>query len=244
MRNYTTSRTLKVVFGIVAIAEIPFARMHSAFAKAPQQVRIFCYGDSLTAGTCPLIDGLFPYGPHLEEALANKYRAAGSDTVPVVRWIGLPGWTSATMLESIDDGSVGLRSRLKHIANPAPTLAVVLAGTNDLPHGMTAAPAAAERIARSVSGLHEAAHGLGIPTVAVSVPPSGWQAAVPEAALLAAGVNRELRSWCGTVTAMAHFVEFPFGRRGEDDARWARDGLHLTPEGYHDLGDGLAEEIW
>jgi len=51
--------------------------------------RILCYGDSLTAGTSPPFNELFPYGPYLETELNTS-----KEEEVVVRWRGLPGWTS------------------------------------------------------------------------------------------------------------------------------------------------------
>ena len=53
----------------------------------------------------------------------------------MVRHRGLPGWTAAAMLDNADDDESGLRAALRKIRDPAPALAVVLAGTNDLGYG-------------------------------------------------------------------------------------------------------------
>jgi len=85
--------------------------------------RIFCFGDSLTAGTAPPLDGLYPYGKMLESELGENF---------VVRWRGLPGWTAQTMVEYLDDGTVGLRAAVNGIDNPPLSLVIILAGTNDI----------------------------------------------------------------------------------------------------------------
>mmetsp|Transcript_25173 Transcript_25173/g.59883 ORF Transcript_25173/g.59883 Transcript_25173/m.59883 type:complete len:148 (+) Transcript_25173:165-608(+) len=92
--------------------------------EKPAIKKVFCYGDSLTAGTSPPHVGNFPYGPHLEDSLSRD------DGNVVVRWKGLPGWTAATMNEFINDPNVGLQPILDR--NPSLSLVIILAGTNDI----------------------------------------------------------------------------------------------------------------
>lgn len=188
--------------------------------------RVFCYGDSLTAGTSPPLDEDFPYAPVLERCLGSSV---------LVRHRGLPGATAAAMLEQCDDEQRGLRSLLRRTE---PSLCVILAGTNDLSYEPDAAS-----IAASVCGLNEVAHGLGVSTVCVGIPPSAWQAAAPEAAEVAAAVNRELRAWCADRGDVAAFVEHPIDSWSAGDARWAPDGLHFSPDGYRLCGEGLADVV-
>jgi hypothetical protein len=63
-------------------------------------VRIFCYGDSLTHGSSPPSFSSFPYGPHLEREL-NQSIDDKTEVEVVVR--GLPGWTSASMVQHLHD---------------------------------------------------------------------------------------------------------------------------------------------
>ena len=196
----------------------------AALSAAPQ--RVLCYGDSLTAGTSPPLDQDYPYAPVLEAALGSSV---------LVRHRGLPGATAAGMLDVLDDEQRGLRALLKR-AEPA--LCVILAGTNDLSYEPDAST-----IASSVVGLHELAHGLGVPTVCVGIPPSQWQAMAPEAAERAAAVNRELRAWCADRGVFAAYVDHPIAAWNPGDERWAPDGLHFSPDGYRLCGEGLADVV-
>jgi len=122
-------------------------------------------------------------------------------------------------------------------------VAVLLAGTNDLgqPPRHPSLPRD-EEIARNVWGLHELAHVRSIHTIAVAVPPSHYQAAVPAAATLRAKVNDILRTKCdaeATSRGLCTYVPFPFDW-SKDSPLWESDGLHLTVEGYDALGDALA----
>ena len=139
---------------------------------------------------------------------------------------------------------MGFDLEIKRMIDPAPALTAVLTGTNDLPQEMSGGHSAAVDIVRSVIELHKASHREGVPIVAISVPTSGGQKAVPEAADLAAEVNRELKSWSDTVGPNAQFVEFPFGKTVKDNPQWAGDELHFAPRGYQELGEGLADDIW
>ena len=195
-------------------------------ALAPPPSRVFCYGDSLTAGTSPPLDEDFPFAPVLERGLGSSY---------LVRHRGLPGATAAAMLEFADDEQRGLRSLLRRTE---PSLCVLLAGTNDMSYEPDGA-----RVAASVRGLHEIAHGLGVATICVGIPPSAWQAMRPEAAELAAVVNRDLRSWCADRADVAAYVDHPIDSWSSGDARWAPDGLHFSPEGYRLCGEGLVDVV-
>ncbi|KAJ1457243.1 SGNH hydrolase-type esterase domain-containing protein [Pelagophyceae sp. CCMP2097] len=189
-------------------------------------MRVFCYGDSLTAGTSPPLTALFPYAPDLEKAL----NAAGAPCV--VRHRGLPGVTAADMLTYADDAQNGLNALLK---KGKPALSVILAGTNDLGRHDHAEP-----IVQALCGLHVLAHALGVPTVAVGVPPSGYQAAVPAAYALAHDVNGKLRAWCEARAEFCVYVDHPVATYKRGGQHWSTDGLHLSPEGYRHVGRELA----
>lgn len=182
-------------------------------------------GDSLTAGTSPPLDELFPYAPFLEKVLDGA----------MVRHRGLPGATAAGMLQWADCEQRGLRGLLQRTS---PSLAIILAGTNDLGYNSESAP-----MLQAVCGLHEIAHKLGVPTVAVGIPPSAYQAHQSEAAELAASFNRELKHWCSGRAELVAYVDHPIKQWRRDDGLWAPDGLHFSKEGYRVLGEGLASVV-
>lgn len=136
------------------------------------------------------------------------------------------------MLQYADDEQRGLRSLLKR---GAPSLVVILAGTNDLGYNSESTP-----IVAAVVGLHQIAHDLKIPTVAIGIPPSAYQSMQSEAAELANMVNRELQSWALERPSLCAYVDHPITSWSKGDARWAPDGLHFSPDGYQFLGEGLA----
>ena len=48
------------------------AMMMSSTTQSSDAIRIFCFGDSLTAGTSPPEFATYPYAPHLEAALHDR----------------------------------------------------------------------------------------------------------------------------------------------------------------------------
>ena len=229
-------------------------------ASVSRPKRIFCYGDSLTAGTAPPSDQLFPYGPHLEDEL-NK------EGTVMVRWRGLPGWTASTMVDFMDDSTYGLRAAVDGIRNPSSvSLVIILAGTNDIGSytssmmttgggggGTIDASSAVEPILQ----LHNAClnfkcQGDGdddddngtqhnnIQTLAVGIPGSAWQEMNADAKKLCSEMNDALQAFASREdNYRVSYMEFPFAyQRG--DSKWSGDGLHLSSEGYELLGRSLA----
>jgi lysophospholipase L1-like esterase len=195
--------------------------------------RILCYGDSLTAGTSPPGAEYYPYAPHLEQALKDR----GLENV-LVRHRGLPGWTTQQMLNDLDGERTGLRSAIKGAIEQDPvagvSLVILLAGTNDMAYHATA-----DQIATNVRALHQVSYENGVArTLAIGIPPSGYQSNVNSAAALAAEINGKLEQWVSHEDKASYIASpFPFERGGEN---WARDTLHFSPRGYQVFGESLA----
>jgi lysophospholipase L1-like esterase len=199
--------------------------------RLTRQHRVLCYGDSLTAGTTSSDYVPYPYAPHLEAALQHE------DNV-VVRHVGLPGWATSSMLDQVD-GPAGLRTAIQAISMPSLSLVVILAGTNDLGYGDDAS--SVDEITDNLLKLHRIAWECGVPrTLAVGIPPSGYQAVDREARQVVNEVNDRLRETSEGCT-MA-YTPFPFPYE-EDGENWDEDGLHFTPIGYQALGESLAPVV-
>lgn len=197
------------------------AMSSSTLQKTTKTLRVFCYGDSLTAGTSPPEGQMFPYAPHLERALQQQFNPAVT-----VRHRGLPGWTSDDMLKADAPEAIKGETPMQ--------VAIILAGTNDLGQVPDPSP-----IIANVIGLHRLCHETGVPhTVAIGIPSSGYQTMFPEAAQKAQAVNDALAHYCAS-EPKATFVPFPFGF-GQGDDNWSPDGLHFSPKGYQILGESLA----
>lgn len=224
--------------------------MLSAMAS-PKTIRILCYGDSLTAGTSPPMDQLFPYAPHLEKKLNEMY---SDGTSVVVRWRGLPGWTASTMMEYLDDSSVGLRSAINGIRDPSLSLVIILAGTNDI--GMLTSSMSdvevgdVDNAIEPILSLHKACleagnneSGSAPRTLAVGIPGSAWQNMNPSAQKLCNDMNEALENFASSsYEGRLSFVKFPFGY-ARDDPKWSSDGLHFSPQGYEFIGTELAKSV-
>ena len=232
---------------------------------------VLCYGDSLTAG----VSGrgvYYPYATYLQEALQQQYNASskGEDTATTtttrtirVDYRGMPGWTTAQMLQRANDPETGLVSALQQQKHHY-SLVIILAGTNDLGHRVPV-----DQIVRNLEQLHRMALRGGDGgggggeeeedndenrkkaakrTLAIAIPPSGYQSRNPQAAEAARNVNAQLRDWCNNNTSTTTtFVPFPFSweppRDDDDDGDedyWYQDQLHFTQRGYQVLGQRLA----
>lgn len=214
--------------------------------------RVFCFGDSLTAGTSPPERSLFPYAKHLSEALA-KLPVHDEEPAPKVEWKGFPGWTSSSLLT--DAGFEGLLDltqkqrleELKQVSGNGETLSssssippfdlvVILAGTNDLAYASESEP-----IFESIKGIHEAALKRGCQTIALGIPTSGWQSQSESARALAGAVNKQLAYWAEAGgSPKTTFVPFPIQSFDRSSGLWSPDGLHFSPSGYELVGKSLA----
>jgi lysophospholipase L1-like esterase len=214
--------------------------------SSPQKTlhRILAYGDSLTAGTSG--PNLFPYAQYLQSALSMQHRDDSDNDndntiVVVVRHRGLPGWTTQGMLDALDDPQRGLRSAVNAVQNPPLSLVILLAGTNDLAYGFTA-----REITANLLKLHAVCLGSGVVvvprTLAIGIPPSGYQAVHENVAETVATINENLRQHAlqnaPNVTYMA--FPFPFEQHGEN---WYSDSLHFSEKGYQVLGESLAPVV-
>jgi lysophospholipase L1-like esterase len=219
--------------------------------------RVFCFGDSLTAGTSPPGHEMYPYALNLETAL--ELQDAGPPGAAIVatnvHFRGYPGWTASLLrtdagLDSILTKFEQLRTEehvdqndpdLDHLPPPFDVV-IVLAGTNDMAHESDP-----EIIFQSIRGIHEMALAKGCPTIALGIPPSGWQAQSEPARTLATSVNEKLASWASSTTSSI-FLPFPIEIFDRSTGYWSVDGLHLSQSGYKFLGTSLApivaEILW
>jgi lysophospholipase L1-like esterase len=208
----------------------------STAATTRRPVRIFCFGDSLTAGTSFPDVREYPYATHLEAALAKSTVGPLQNMNVAVRHLGYPGWTSSQLLEEAN-GDRGLRTMVRKIQDPSVSLVILLAGTNDLGYGRPV-----EDIVESVVGLHRICYEEQVPhTLAIGIPPSAYQSSNPEFAEYARQANEKIQAFCES-EPKAIFFSFPFDWAQNDD-RWAPDGLHFSARGYQILGEFLAPVV-
>jgi lysophospholipase L1-like esterase len=207
---------------------------------ASRVYRILAYGNSFIAG----VSGtrLFPLAVSLEQYLQGDL---GPDVDVTVSHRGLPGWTTRGMLNTLDGKHVGLRSAISKAGrNPPLSLVLIMAGSNDL----SRPNASAESITNNLIQLHRVCLENGVPrTVAIGIPPSGYQAQNPEIAEKANAVNNNLELYYSPdnpnpSSQRTTFVPFPFAfvRRSKN---WYPDDLHLTEAGYQVLAQSLVPVV-
>ena len=198
--------------------------------------KVFCFGDSLTTGTSPPLNDDFPFAQCLEKKLRSN-PVFGS---ALVRWKGLPGWT-ASALER-DGGLLGNIDQIQASVGKL-DLVIILAGTTDLAYETDS-----EVILDAITRIHGSAHSRGVKTIAVSIPPSGWQLQSESTRMLAETVNSKLQSWTNDSglnpqASMVTFVPFPIKQFDRSSGLWSSDGLHFSPEGYKYIGEALATTV-
>lgn len=114
------------------------------------------------------------------------------------------------------------------LANVSIDIALIMAGTNDLGRGSSAAATLA-----SLQQLHAACHEKGVRTVALAIPSgssvAGWQ------------LNDGLYQWCNTNDMCVLFFNTTF--LNPSDPLFHDDGLHFKPAGYVELGHRLAPAV-
>jgi len=209
--------------------------------------RILAYGDSLSAGFYARGRKFAPYAPPLSELLGGC----------TVDWIGLSGWTTGQMLNTLPGAAAsGLRRRsnwqtLDEALNAAHyTHVAILGGTNDLgmalggakadENSSEAARSLAQPILDNLRKLHEAAHAAGAKSIAITVPEVAYEQEAPMAREVRAEINRGLARMvqrkAGQMALADAAVLLPRFNVSVDvvDKRWD-DGLHFTPHGYEEL---------
>eukprot|EP00929_Paragymnodinium_shiwhaense_P000945 TRINITY_DN101145_c0_g1_i1.p1 TRINITY_DN101145_c0_g1~~TRINITY_DN101145_c0_g1_i1.p1 ORF type:complete len:460 (-),score=44.24 TRINITY_DN101145_c0_g1_i1:490-1869(-) len=220
-----------------ALASMPVAFFSGARAEEAE-VRILCYGDSLTAGFCS--GGAFfePYG----KALADTLGTLGLPTeVEVCGHNGGLASEFAQKMESSLMDVTGCHGKgLKRIlSDDGPfDLVIIMAGTNDI-----AKNAHPEEVLRSVRCLHNECHRHGIPTVAMAPPPFSFAKAETTRRHFA----HLLRDWAASTLARGRvnfqdagaLVQAPPGYGW----MWEPDRLHFNPSGYQRLGEALAKVL-
>jgi lysophospholipase L1-like esterase len=224
--------------------------------------KIFCFGDSLTAGTSPPSFQDYPYAPHLESKLneLDQNQNQNQQKKYLVRHFGLPGWTS-TQLSSHEGNLNSILERIKDASsdgNTYPSLVIILAGTNDLSYCTNENQC--HDIFQSIQNIHYICHEKNIDTVGLSIPPSAWQCQSNSnnAASYATLINEKIQTWAtetqeaaakvaveggGENRPVVHFVPFPIHGYDHSSGYWSSDGLHFSPEGYTFIGKELAPQV-
>jgi hypothetical protein len=199
------------------------------------------------------------------------------DIIVTVHHRGNPGWTATDMLNDLDGPTTGLRSALlsqhqfddndnnnndnnnniniSFNTNTTSTIynvVIILVGTNDIGRRHSI-----EQIVDEIQQLHTICFEYGVlRTVAVAVPPSGFQYRYPDIANQTQQLNNFIQQYSISTQQQQQqqqsennkhkqqviYYPFPF-EYNPDDEKWSMDQLHLTPIGYQILGENLAPVI-
>lgn len=181
--------------------------------------RVVFFGDSITDGWGRKPDTeFFPGKPYVNR--------------------GISGQTTAQML---------LRFR-QDVIDLHPAVVVLLAGTNDIAGNF--GPSSIKMAADNIQSMAELARAHGIRFVICSVPPSsrfGWRPEVRPAESI-----RRMNAWLKDYAAKNNFVYVDYytalaNSEGGLDAKYAKDGVHPTPEAYAIMAPlaekGIAEAL-
>jgi len=206
--------------------------------------RVLVYGDSLTAGYYNGGTSFEPCGLQLAKVLAPELDVE-------VQCCGLVGLGVEEMAKKLTDPQIkDVRHRtgqgISHIlAEQGPfDLAIIMGGTNDLAHRIPV-----PRIMRALQALHGACWEVGVPTVAMTVPPNHGVGRKTAYAKNWRDLNGQIANWAAGVSeidapAQIGDVEklVPFGS-GQKALLWEKDGFHFSPAGSRQLGTGLASHV-
>ena len=223
--NMSTPAFIVVFFLCLVLGYRPTAAGDSRKSKR----RIFCYGDSLTAGYVPSTGEFFPYAKVLQEYLDIMHAHVEVD------YKGLSGWRAEDLVKG--DGT--LQKRLESGQRDAEPvdMVIILAGTNDL------GKADDEKIFKSVWKIHSICHKENVATIAISVPSSIIQKNSPSLAQTRANLNNSIKSQC-RLLSQCTYVECPVVYTQETkETLFSFDGLHFTKEGYSQLAKRLVPVV-
>ena len=205
--------------------------------------RILCYGDSLTAGFYDGGHWFQPYG----RILADEMAAYGGRCEVVV--CGLSGLSAEDMVAKsnstlVDVCGVAWKGISRVLNEDGPfDLAILMAGTNDLPY-----PAKRRAAATNIGKLHIACHEVGVPTLALAMPPApcGSQLWCRDREVLLKQMKKVLANFAHNAMLDYHRMTFfdPAALLNpEDKMLWDSDGLHFSQVGSVVLGKSLAKLV-
>ncbi len=185
-------------------------------------VNILCFGDSLTAGT-PGYDPIYGGNPQYQYAywMAERAKASGG---PEIRFSnqGIPGDLASSMTNRLERALDG-RSY---------DVAVLLAGSNDLGWGNSPAT-----VYGSLRRLWSAVLSKEVLLVCCTIPPIG--SVYPPLQNAQREINHKIRSYAGE-TARAVCADLYRGLSTSEgllnQVYDSGDGLHLSLDGYRDVG--------
>ena len=193
--------------------------------------RIYCYGDSLTAG-------LLPGGDHFPYAQILRKQLQQIDPHIEVNFMGLSGWTAKELLKDTN-----------YLPNALETgapidVVILLAGTNDLGHSLLpieGGKTREEEIFRDIWKMHVLAHSKNARTIAISVPGSRFQYSHADAKATCGRLNALIKSKCDE-EPLCTYLQCPIDY-SPGTPLFSEDGLHFSEEGYKRVAHNLVPVV-
>ena len=207
--------------------------------------KILCYGDSLTAGYTMnvkkhyesglYIQEYYPWADLLQKNLQkNRMRFS-------VDHVGMSGWTIKQMLDNsnnIDNKDIcgihhdGLNVLLKKNNYD---YCIIMVGTNDLTN------ISSKQIFDNIIKLHISCHNLKVRSIVIPILDSLLCHNLKIFNDKRNDINQKLRNFCDKNKDCIFLdVNMPFNL---SDKNWEKDGLHMTCEGYKNLGNVISNCI-
>ena len=212
-----------------------------------EQKSILCYGDSLTWGWIPVIEG----APTLRYAYRDRWTGAMAAHLGEGYYIVEEGLSARTT--SLDDpndprlnGSAYLPSAL---ASHLPlALVIVMLGTNDTKSYFRRTPyEIANGMAKLVGQIYGSAGGVGAaypaPKILVVAPPPLAPLPHPVFQGMFEGGHEKTEALAAQYRAMADFMKVDFFDAGSVITTDGCDGIHFTVENNVTLGKALAQKV-
>ena len=212
-----------------------------------EQKSILCYGDSLTWGWIPVIEG----APTLRYAYRDRWTGAMAAHLGEGYYIVEEGLSARTT--SLDDpndprlnGSAYLPSAL---ASHLPlALVIVMLGTNDTKSYFRRTPyEIANGMAKLVGQIYGSAGGVGAaypaPKILVVAPPPLAPLPHPFFQGMFEGGHEKTEALAAQYRAMADFMKVDFFDAGSVITTDGCDGIHFTVENNVTLGKALAQKV-
>lgn len=197
---------------------------------------ILALGDSLTAGWINTALGrpFYPYGHAVSVSLGGAVQVlvdgiSGGKVQDFVNKAALPSIVSD--IGAAQATGPGVQYLLNTLPSK-PTLALIMAGTNDLGSGTEAMT-----IFRYIQTWHEMVHKANVKTYALGIPATTAEKSPGSRKNDRLQINGALQSWCYRVPLCIRYVQT------EDHLRSCDDGVHFTQDQYQSLGGCLASWI-
>jgi len=187
-------------------------------------MKIIALGDSLTVGEgeFDLYDSVGPssYPEYLEMVAQEHLRGLKSSVKVNVLNRGISGDLTSGMLERFS----------KDVVDEKTDYVIILGGTNDIGWGFDPI-----MIAHNLTTMYDNSRNRGIVAVACSVPSIlGFDEFIPPRLQLNRMIRTEADKRCMPFVDLFTATADPRNNRLRQD--YSADGLHLTPEGYQQIG--------